>query len=157
MVELDNLNRQLLTHLQDGRKSFKKIADALGVSENTIKARIKRMETAGVLKISAFVDPDQIEGTQHVYIGMSLTKCDYGDVAKKISNIPHVMSVAIVTGRYDLILSVLLGQKHNLLEFISQRLNPVDEIERLETFIVYQGYNITVPAPTIEEAVVFDS
>lgn len=56
-----------------------------------------------------------------------------------------MVSVAVVTGRYDLILTVLLRDDFGLLEFYTQEVDRVEDVATAETFVVYKGYNLEVP------------
>jgi len=56
-----------------------------------------------------------------------------------------VVSAGIVTGRYDIILQVLLGSEYSLLEFITEQVATVEDVQTVESFIVYKGYNLKVP------------
>ncbi|MBT2225429.1 Lrp/AsnC family transcriptional regulator [Nonomuraea sp. NEAU-A123] len=56
-VTLDRLDRCLVHALQiDGRAPFSKIGDVLGVSENTIARRYRRLRSAGILRVVGVVD-----------------------------------------------------------------------------------------------------
>jgi Lrp/AsnC family transcriptional regulator for asnA, asnC and gidA len=151
MLRLDNLNRRIIGHLQDGRKSFKKIATSLSVSENTVKARVRKLEEEGILKIAGFVDPESMEGHQIVYIGVKLKDMDYVAKGEEISRLRRVVSVGVVTGRYDLIVTVHLKHGFGHLEFLSQELSKVDRIESIESFVIYKGFNLKVPYITDEK------
>lgn len=51
-VTLDSVDRQLIHALNlDGRAPFARIADVLGVSENTVGRRYRRLRQAGVLRV----------------------------------------------------------------------------------------------------------
>jgi len=145
MFRLDRLNLGIIGHLQEGRKSYKKIAIALGVSENTIKARVRKLESEGVLKIAGFVDPEAMAGHQIIYIGVKLKDMDYVVKGEEISKLRRVVSVGVVTGRYDLIVTVHLKHGFGHLEFLSEELSKIDRIEGIESFLVYKGFNIKVP------------
>ena len=57
-TEFDDTDRAILRALQeDGRRSFRAIARGVGVSEGTVRTRVRRIEEAGALRILAFVDP----------------------------------------------------------------------------------------------------
>jgi len=71
-MKIDDLNIAIIKHLNDGRKAYKLIADALNVSENTIRARVNRMREAGILEIAGLVDPAAIPGHSTVIIGVKL-------------------------------------------------------------------------------------
>jgi DNA-binding Lrp family transcriptional regulator len=52
MVEIDDLDRQLVHALAiDGRASFSEIADVLGVSDQTVARRYRRLRSAGVFRV----------------------------------------------------------------------------------------------------------
>ncbi|MDF1566761.1 MAG: Lrp/AsnC family transcriptional regulator [Spirochaetaceae bacterium] len=145
MFRLDRLNMRIIGHLQEGRKSFNKIAVALGVSENTVKARVRKLEEEGILKIAGYVDPEAMEGHQIVYIGVKLKDMNYLAKGEEISQIRRVVSVGVVTGRYDLIVTVHLKSGFGLLEFLSEELGKIERIESVETYLVYKGFHIKVP------------
>jgi Lrp/AsnC family transcriptional regulator for asnA, asnC and gidA len=58
-----------------------------------------------------------------------------------------VVSAVVVTGRYDLIVQVLLGEEEglSLLDFFKKELAKVPEILEVETFVVYQSHNYRIP------------
>ena len=150
MLRLDPLNMRIIGHLQEGRKSYKKIAVALGVSENTVKARVRKLEDEGILKIAGYVDPEAMDSHNIVYIGVKLKDMDYLVKGEEISRLRRVVSVGVVTGRYDLIVTVHLKHGFGHLEFLSEELSKVDRIESIESFMVYKGFNIKVPYITDE-------
>ena len=43
-MKIDDLNISIVRHLREGRKSFKVIAEDLGVSENTVRSRVSKLE-----------------------------------------------------------------------------------------------------------------
>lgn len=142
---MDMLNKGILRQLQDGRKSYKTIAEELDVTENTIRSRVRRMEEMGVLDISGHVDADKVDDLQIIMIGIRTSSMDYIAKGEEISNLPGVISVAVVTGRFDLIVTVELADDRQMLDFLKNELSSVDSIEAIETFVVYKGFNLKVP------------
>ena len=67
--------------------------------------------------------------------------------ARELSSLHGVISCAVVTGRYDLILQLELSEDEDcsLLNFFKNELVKVDEIAGVETFVVYQSHNLEVP------------
>ncbi|MEE4600078.1 MAG: AsnC family protein, partial [Desulfobacteraceae bacterium] len=41
-MKIDNLNLLIIKHLRNGRKSYRKIAEELSLSENTVRARVHK-------------------------------------------------------------------------------------------------------------------
>ncbi|MDA3956356.1 Lrp/AsnC family transcriptional regulator [Oceanispirochaeta sp.] len=142
---MDDLNKGILRELRDGRKSYKLIAETLAVTENTIRSRVRKMEEQGVLEISGFVNPDEIENLQIIMIGIRTRSMDYISKGEEISRLKGVLSVSVVTGRFDLIVTVELAGDHQMLEFLKNELSRIDSIEAIETFVVYKGFNLKVP------------
>ncbi|MBF9015547.1 MULTISPECIES: Lrp/AsnC family transcriptional regulator [unclassified Oceanispirochaeta] len=142
---MDKLNKGILRQLQDGRKSYKNIAEELEVTENTVRSRVRRMEEMGILDISGHVDADKVEDLQIIMIGIRTSSMDYIAKGEEISNLPGVISVAVVTGRFDLIVTVELADDRQMLDFLKNELSAVDSIEAIETFVIYKGFNLKVP------------
>ena len=144
-MEIDQTNIEILRHLKDGRKSFKLIAEALSVTENTIRSRVNKLLDEGILNFSGNIEVDALPGHSLLYLGIKLTSMDLKNKASQFSQLKGVVSAGIVTGRYDIILQVLLGSEYNLLEFITEQVATVEDVQTVESFIVYKGYNLKVP------------
>ncbi len=56
-----------------------------------------------------------------------------------------VVSVRVVTGRFDLIRVVLLEEGFDLLEFYTEEVSRLEGVQSLETFVVYKSYNLKIP------------
>lgn len=65
----DDLDRAILYHLQEnGRRAITDIADAIGVSDNTVRNRMQAMEEADIITgYSVDVDYDRV-GIPHHYV-----------------------------------------------------------------------------------------
>lgn len=144
-MEIDQINIEILRHLRQGKKSYRKIAERLGVTENTVRARVKKLTGEGVLGFSGTIDPEALEGHQLLYLGVKLKDMDISRKGDDFCSLPGVISAAIVTGRYDIILQVLLNNEFTLLEFITEHVVTISGVQSVESFIVYKGYNLTVP------------
>ncbi len=142
---VDETNIQILKHLKDGRKSFKIIAEDLSVTENTIRSRVNKLLNEGILNFSGNVQIDALPGHTLLYLGVKLKSIELQKKAEEFSKLRGVVSAGIVTGRYDIILQVLLEQDYNLLEFITEQVAKVVDVQTVESFIVYKGYNLNVP------------
>lgn len=144
-MKMDKTNIAIVRHLRDGRKSFKHIADDLAVTENTVRSRVNQMIEAGVMEISGLIDPEKIPDLDMVIVGIKLDTMDLVKKGEEFSKLKGVVSVSVVTGRYDLILTVLLRKDFGLLEFYTQEVAAIKQVQTAETFVVYKGYNSKVP------------
>jgi len=144
-MKLDKINLQIIKQLRDGRKSFKAIAEELSVSENTIRARVSKLAEQGILEISGLVDPESLPGHGAVIVGVKLQSMDLIKKGEEFSKLRGVVSVSVVTGRFDLILQVLLKEGFGLLEFYTQEVARIKGVQSVETFVIYKSYHLKVP------------
>ena len=144
-LKIDETDIDIIRHLQDGRKSFKRIAEELSLAENTVRSRVTKLIESGVLQITGSVVPGSIPGHSVVFIGVKLQTMDLVKKGREISKLKGVVSVSVVTGQYDLILLVFLKEEFNLLEFYTEQLSRIKGIRSVETFVVYKDYNFRVP------------
>jgi len=144
-MKIDETHIQIIKHLRNGKKSFKQIAEALDLSENTIRSRVSRLKEEGVLEISGLFDPEAVSGHRVVLIGVKLNTMDLVKKGEEFSKLKGVVSVSVVTGRFDLILMVLLREGFGLLEFYTDEVARLKEVQSVETFVVYKGYNLKIP------------
>lgn len=142
---IDPTNMAIIRHLRDGRKSLKKIAEELSITENTVRSRVNKMVEEGTVEISSLVDPSAIPGHHMVVIGVKLKTVQLVKKGEEFSRLRGVISASVVTGRYDIILQVLLNDEFSLLEFYTDEIAKVDDIQDIETFVVYKAYNMKVP------------
>jgi len=144
-MKTDEINIEIIKQLRDGRKSFKAIAEELSVSENTIRARVGKLAEEGVLEISGLVDPESLSGHSAVIVGVKLQSMDLIKKGEEFSKLRGVVSVSVVTGRFDLILLVLLKQGFGLLEFYTEEVAKIKGVQSVETFVIYKSYHLKVP------------
>ena len=144
-MNLDDTNLEIIKYLRQGRKPFKKIAEELSLSENTVRSRVKKLTDEGILEIAGLVDPDALPGHRLVMVGVKLNTMDLVNKGEEFSKLKGVVSVSVVTGRFDLIMIVLLKEGFGLLEFYTEEVAQLKEVQSVETFVVYKGYNLRVP------------
>ena len=144
-MKFDTVNQEIIRHLKDGRRSYREIAEAIAVTENTVRARVNGLVKEGVLDITGLIDPERIPGHQLVIVGVKLDTMHLVIKGQEFSALKGVVSVSVVTGRYDLILTVFLNETFGLLEFYTEEVSKIEEVQSAETFVVYKGYNNRVP------------
>ena len=146
-MKLDETNKAIIKELSNGRKAFSIIAEKIGITENTVRSRVNKLVEDGVLQISGLVNPQYIPEMQVVVMGVKLSTLDLEDKAKEMLRLKGVISVMVVTGRYDLIVQVVTSSAddQSLLNFFKNELSKVKGISDVETFVVYQSHNYMIP------------
>jgi len=154
---IDAINIAIINHLKDGRASFKKIAEDLGLAEGTVRSRIKKLTDEGVLSISGLVNPEALPDQQIIMVGVRVKGMDLVKKGEEFSKLRGVISVCVVTGQFDLIVTAMLSKDFGLLEFFTEEVAAIENVRSVETFVVYKSFNLKVPltgqpvlAPTLE-------
>jgi Lrp/AsnC family transcriptional regulator for asnA, asnC and gidA len=144
-MKIDDINISIINHLKDGRAPFKKIADLLSLSEGTVRSRVKKLMDEGILEIAGLVDPEVIPDQNVVMVGVRVKDMNLVKKGEEFSRLRGVISVCVVTGRYDLILMVMLSREFTILEFYTEEVATIDNVSSVETFVVYKSFNLKVP------------
>jgi len=144
-MKIDDINLAIIKHLRDGRKSLKKVAKSLSITENTVRARLNKLIDEKVLDITGLVEPHAIPGHSIVQVGVKLNTMDLVKKGEEFSRLKGVVSVCVVTGRFDLIITVLLNDEFNLLNFYTEEVSRIKDVGSAETFVIYKSYNMKVP------------
>ncbi len=117
-MKIDGNTIAIIRHLREGRKSFRKIADDLSITETTVRTRVNKLINAGILEICGLVDPEAIEKIKPVLIGVKLKTTDMFRKGEEFSKLRGVVSVSVVTGRFDLMLLVLFNSDYGLQKIV---------------------------------------
>ncbi len=141
---MDKTDIAIIKELQDGRISFNKIASTLGLAEGTVRSRVKRLRKDGQLDITALVNPEALPDHSVVMIGICVKDMDLVKKGSEFSKLRGVISVAVVTGRFDLILTVMLTKDFGILEFYTEEASNIANVQSVETFVVYKSFNMKV-------------
>jgi len=144
---MDTTDIAIINELKDGRKSFKVIAQTLGFAEGTVRSRVKKLRKEGQLDITGLVNPEALPDHSVVMIGIRVKDMDLVKKGKEFSELRGVLSVSVVTGRFDLILTVMLTKDFGILEFYTEEASKIDNVQSVETFVVYKSFNMKVALP----------
>lgn len=143
----DDVDRQILVELQqDGRRSFREIGRRLGVSERTVRQRVRRLESDGTLRIFAFVDPRALGAS---VLAMVLVKID-GDASESVIDAvvtwPEVAYVSSLIGHRDLYIQVVCRDNEELAHFGS-KLRALPGVRDSETMVESSVHKFTYLYP----------
>lgn len=142
---MDSTDIDIIKELKDGRISFKKVADRLGLAEGTVRNRVRKLKKHGILDITGVVDPEALPEHSVVMVGVQVRDMDLVTKAEEFSRLRGVISVCVVTGRFDLIVTVMLAKDFTILKFYTEEAVKVENIRSVETFVVYKSFNLKVP------------
>lgn len=135
-TDLDDLDYAILAHLQeDGRKPFTLISDDLGVSANTVKNRYSRLVDEGYLRVTGYVDPYRAGFLTHVFLSVKIEAGALDRVARRLVDLPESDYIAIVSGEYDIDVTLSCRDHEHLLDVI-RRVHAIDGVIDTHTTMV---------------------
>ena len=141
-MKIDKIDTMIIQVLEkNGRTPNNKIAVLLAVSEGTVRNRIKKLTGMNLLKIKGLIDPNRIKEKQFAYLLIKLAgNRDSIKIAQDVSKLPHIKSVSIIAGRFDLLAEVFI-ETHYLIEFLNKELSKNSAILTVESLIALKSFN----------------
>ena len=141
-MQPDETDWRIINILSEKNVPNSTIAAELGLSEGAIRQRIKKLRQARILKIKATRDPNILANQQLAIVAANLAEAKLLEKkAQEISELQNVISVSMVSGRYDLVLEVLVDSNKGLVHFLTEVLSSVEGISKTETFLILKSYN----------------
>lgn len=139
---LDPQDRRLAVLMaEDGSLAAGEAAERLGVSAPTVRTRLKGLIARGAMRIAALVDPSRVKDITIALVAVTLQSHQQLDEKlEAISRLDKVNWVAVVTGRYDIMVEVVLSDDiADLYRFLDEDLSKVGGINASESFVVMKA------------------
>ncbi|MDD7428242.1 MAG: Lrp/AsnC family transcriptional regulator [Oscillospiraceae bacterium] len=130
---------------RNARMSVKDLAAAAGMTEAAVEARIAEYEKEGVIKGYTLVTNDDLLDKDFVtaFIEVKVTpKADFGfdDLARTIMMYDEVDSVTLMSGSFDLAVTLSGTNYKEIALFVAQRLSTIDGVISTSTHFVLKKY-----------------
>lgn len=137
MSALDHVDLELLAALSDDhRATVVALADRLGLSRNTVQARMSRLDRAGVfLSYERAIAPQSLGFPLEALLNVKLHQGDLPRITEEIDAIPEVVQAHGLSGQVDLLVKVACRDAHHLFD-VDARILAIDGVERTETHLV---------------------
>jgi len=133
--KLDAIDKSIVAWLsRDARISNGHIATELGVTEGTVRARIKRMEQEKLIRLTAVTNIDRFRDAALAYIWIEVERSGQTRaVAQQLAQIPELGFVGVMLGRSDILAITMVRNTEHLAEFVHKRISGVDGVRRTES------------------------
>jgi Lrp/AsnC family transcriptional regulator for asnA, asnC and gidA len=144
MRRLDKVDRDIIAHLQyDGRMPYTDIAAELGISEGSVRRRVKRMTGEHVLQIVGVVEPQYLDWETAAMVCVGVQAGQIDAAAREIAQFPEVSYLFMTSGGFDLFVEVYCRDRDHFATFLSEQLQKVPGVERTETFMILKMYKLS--------------
>lgn len=131
---LDSLDRQIISLLQqDGRAANVDIARRLGVSEATVRKRLDRLVSDGVVRITAVPDAAKVGLSTITFITLDIDLSQLDQIADSLAQLSEVRAIYYTSGESDLILEAWFPSGDQLLHFLTRQVASIPGVRRAAT------------------------
>ena len=135
--KLDRVDCLLIRLLQkDGRMPNNAIAQELGISEFTVRRRLKRILDNGIIKIVAVANPMDLgfEIAGNLKIRIDLKKAD--EVLDKLKKLDALIWVALTTGGTDIDVDFVVRSLKEFQELVFKKISKIDGVLSTEASLM---------------------
>ena len=139
---MDKLIRLLKNN---ARLSLSELAVLLGSTEDQVAADIAELEEKGIIKgYSAIVDdyiydPDNVTALIELNVTPQ-SQSGYDEIARSIAAFDQVESVRLMSGTYDILVSVNGRNIRDVSHFVAENLATIDAVQSTATHFVLKVY-----------------
>ena len=131
LIELDAIDDAIIALLrEDGRMPYRTIAKSVGVTEATVRSRVRRLEESDTMRLVAVTDIGAAGYDMLLAIGVQVENRSPEEVARELAAIHEVFSVNVVVGTHDVEILVVARDQTELNTLIN-RLATISGVRRL--------------------------
>lgn len=152
---LDKLDQGIVEKLaRDARISNRAIAAELGVTEGTIRSRVKRLQSEGLIQFTVVTDFRMAGSPNLCMLGIDAEPAHVASLAHALSDMAEITCVVLLLGRYSILAMGLFTNLEQLNDLVTQRIRPLPGVQRVVTSVSVHNLKyevgiakITPPAP----------
>ena len=133
-ITIDDIDKQIAQKLADnGRMSFRKIAEEIGISTDTVIRRYEKLVKSGAMKISIQINPEKLGYQANLDFSIAFTfRVETAPIVEKLSKIPNVIIIIKTSGDYDLHVTAMVRDSIQQFE-IQEEIAKIPNIAKMET------------------------
>jgi DNA-binding Lrp family transcriptional regulator len=139
-VTIDALDRQILHAVQiNGRAPFALIADVIGVSEQTVARRYRRMESAGLVRVLGLAAPEAL-GVEQWLLRIQCRPDASAALAEALARRTDVRWVSLSAGGSEVVCSAQTQRGARGQDLLLRRLPRTAQVQRLSAHSVMHRF-----------------
>ncbi len=148
-LELDRFDKAILRVLAgDGRISITDLARDIGLSKSPTQARLRRLESEGVITgYSALFDPIRL-GMDHV----SFVEVRLSDTRERalsafnaaVAKIPEIEQVHMIAGNFDYLMKIRTQSMSDYRRVLAEQISTLPHVSHTSTYVAMQAVKETV-------------
>ncbi|MFJ4160714.1 Lrp/AsnC family transcriptional regulator [Microbacterium testaceum] len=137
MSKLDAVDLDLLRALSaDPRATVVALAEKLGLSRNTVQARMSRLERGGVfLSYERTLSAEALGFPIEAFLQVTVRQAELPAIRAELAKVPEVLQAHGLSGQVDLLVRVACRDTQHLFD-TDARILAIEGVERTETSLV---------------------
>ena len=142
--DLDELDHDIIALLsEDASRTYVALAQRLGVTDVTVRNRMRRLVEADVMRIVAIVDPWKVGRRVQIISGITTEPQAAHDVANALAQLDEVSYVGYTTGEADLMIVASLRSDEELFYLLTEKIASIPGIRSIRTSNVLRSIKNT--------------
>lgn len=142
-IEIDKVDQQIIRLLQENCcRTNVDIAHSINMNESTIKNRIDHLIKQRLLMILAILNPQSVGYFVDVLVGIRVQRGQLEKVGEILLALNEVVYLSYHSGRFDILIEVLLQNSEEFFRFISKTLEGITGIKSAEKFYILHNEKI---------------
>lgn len=139
-IELDDLDRKIIDRLaNDARSSNREIAREFGLTEGTIRLRLKRLTDRKVIRVTAVTNVARLRNPILAYLWIEIDVANQvTTVMKQLAALPDITFVASLIGRADILAMTLVQNGEHLTRYLHQTVDRIPGVHRIQYSLAHQ-------------------
>ena len=143
-VKLDGIDLEIVRILhEDGRSSYSDISKIVGVSAGTVRNRISRMRSTGMLSFDVWLDPYRSGLGVHATLLMKVKPPQLAETADALADLDETAYVATLAGAYDIVADVFCRDMIELRRLIHDKVQQIEGVVDVSTNLVTENKHRT--------------
>ena len=138
--------KEILEILENNpRIGTREIVTMIGITEAQVASKIKQLEKKGIIRKYKTVIDWEKAGEEYVYAMIEIkvalrSRTGYDAIAERIAKFPEVRSVRLISGGYDLSLTVRGRSMKDVAFFVAEKIATLEQVQGTVTHFVLRTY-----------------
>jgi DNA-binding Lrp family transcriptional regulator len=133
---LDELDGRIIGVLsKDARVSNRRIAALLGVTEGTIRSRVRRLEQDNLIRLTAVTNVASVGSPKVVLIWIQAEHSKVKQLCTQMAEMTEIRSVIVLLGRCDILAIGLFSSLEDVIEVANNRILSLPGVRHVETSV----------------------
>jgi DNA-binding Lrp family transcriptional regulator len=144
MTVVDELDQKIIVALQqDGRASWRTIADVVGASVSTVSRRGQQLQRDGVLRVAAVPALGSRGETELFLVRITCRPGKLTQVASALVANPDVRFITIVTGHFDIIAEMVMRGGATRYAQLMREMQQTDGVRRWRSDLMMHVFKVS--------------